>query len=402
MPKHILVISQYFYPEHFRINDICQELVKRGHQVTVLTGIPNYPAGKFYPGYSWSKRRKENWNGVNIIRIPLIARGHSVVGLILNYISFVVSGFFWQRFTSLSTDHVFTFEVSPMTQALIGVWYAKRRKIPHTLYVQDLWPENVETVTGIKSKLIIGPINKMVDCIYKWSERILVTSPQFQEVIRGRVSDKSKVIYWPQYAEEFYFPKKRIPIPEIPDDGAFKIVFTGNIGQAQGLHILPETAKIMRQRKMTGIRFVVVGDGRYKETLLSQIEKEDVAEWFILLDRQPAVKIPELLAACDVALVSFMNDPLFAKTIPAKLQSYMACAMPIIASAAGETERIIQEAGCGICCSQGDPLALADGIAEINNQSKLKKMSDNAYAYFLEHFRKQDLMDQLVNDILTP
>ena len=129
MGKHILVISQYFYPEPFRINDICQEWIKRRHKVTVLTGIPNYPEGKFYKGYGWFKKRKENWNGVNIIRIPIISRGHSSFRLILNYYSFVISGWLWKAFTRLKPDLIFTFEVSPMTQALIGKWFSKRRKI---------------------------------------------------------------------------------------------------------------------------------------------------------------------------------------------------------------------------------------------------------------------------------
>ena len=400
MAKHLLVVSQCFYPERFRINDICCELVKRGYQVTVLTGIPNYPEGKFYKGYSWFKGRKERWNGIEIIRIPLIARGKSCVGLVCNYFSFVLSGFFWSLFTRVKADRVFTFETSPMTQALISVWYSKRRKIPHDIYVQDLWPENVEIVTGIKNRMIIGPIDRMVDYIYRWSEKILVTSPSFQKVIRARVGEPDKVIYWPQYGEEFGTPRERKAIADIPDDGAFKIVFAGNFGQAQGLQILPETAAVLKRRNVQGVRFVLVGDGRYKETLLAKIREMNVAELFTIVDRQPPERIPEMLAACDAAFISFMNDPLFEKTIPAKLQTYLACAMPIIASAAGETERIIREAGCGVCCPQGDPEALADSILAFKDDVLLPRLAENARKYFLKHFQKKNLMDQLVNEIL--
>ena len=145
--KHILVVSQYFYPEQFRINDICTEWVKRGYKVTVLTGIPNYPQGEYFEGYDLVHKRTAEWNGIRIIRIPLIPRGHNSIGLVANYFSFVISGFIWKSLTKIKADYVFTFEVSPMTQALIGVWYAKKNKIPHYLYVQDLWPENVEIVT---------------------------------------------------------------------------------------------------------------------------------------------------------------------------------------------------------------------------------------------------------------
>ena len=192
MKKHILIVSQYFYPEQFRINDMACEWVKRGYRVTVLTGIPNYPQGKFYQGYGWFKRRKESWNGIDIIRIPLIARGHSSIGMVMNYLSFVVSGFFWKCFTKIKADYVFTFEVSPMTQALVGVWYAKRRKIPHYLYVQDLWPENVEIVTGIHTRAVIGPIEKMVKYIYRKSDRVLATSPSFVREIQKRIPDEAE------------------------------------------------------------------------------------------------------------------------------------------------------------------------------------------------------------------
>ena len=201
LQKHILVISQYFYPEQFRINDICTEWVKRGYKVTVITGIPNYPQGKFYAGYGLFKKRKENYNGINIIRIPLLPRGNNALMLALNYFSFVVSGFFWQLLTKIKADYVFIFEVSPMTQALPGVWYSKRRNIPCYLYVQDLWPENVEIITGIKNKRVIDSIGKMVDYIYARCTKIFTTSNSFVNSIHQRGVPTEEIEYWPQYAE---------------------------------------------------------------------------------------------------------------------------------------------------------------------------------------------------------
>ena len=208
---HILVVSQYFHPESFRINDIATEWVKRGYKVTVLTGIPNYPMGKFFPGYSWTKKRKETWNGIDIIRIPLIARGHSSIGMVLNYYSFPFFGWFWNRFNKVDADLVFSFETSPMTQVKIGCGYAKKHKVPHYAYIQDLWPENVETVTGIHNRMIIGPIDRMVDKIYKRLDKIFVTSPSFVDAIvnRKKPVDPNKVFYLPQYAEEFYKTMER-------------------------------------------------------------------------------------------------------------------------------------------------------------------------------------------------
>lgn len=386
MKKHILVISQYFYPEPFRINDIAQEWVKRGYKVSVLTGIPNYPEGKTYEGYGWNKKRKETWNGIDIIRIPLISRGHSSIRLILNYYSFVISGWFWSHFTKLKPDLIFTFEVSPMTQALIGKWFSKRRKIPNYLYVQDLWPENLEVVGGIHNRMILNHYQKMSDRIYKSCTKIFATSPSFVKAIQERVDDKEKVIYWPQYAEDFYKPIERKDIHEIPNDGRFKIIFTGNIGEAQGLDILPKVARLVDD----SVCFVLVGNGRYKEQLIKDVE--DIKEKFIFIDRQPAERIPELLAACDVAFLSFMNSPLFEKTIPAKLQSYMACGMPILASASGETKRIIEEAGCGICCELGNVEMLAEAINELKNLD-LEFVSSKSLKYLTKNYDRHNLMN---------
>ena len=397
--KNILVICQYFYPEPFRINDICCELVKRGHKVTVVTGIPNYPEGKFYNGYGLFKKRRETWNGIEIIRLPLIARGKTSVGMLLNYFSFVVSGFFWKLFAKIDADCVFNFETSPMTQALVSVWYAKKRKIPHYIYVQDLWPENVETVLGIHNKLIIGPINKMVDYIYKNSKKIFVTSESFKKNIAARVDNADKVVYLPQYAEELYTPKKRTDVEEIPSNERFKVIFTGNIGYAQGLDILPKTAEILKTKGCADIQFVLVGDGRYKEKLTEEIASKAVSEHFVLVERQPATRIPDMLAACDVAFLSFMDSTLFEMTIPAKLQSYMACGMPIVASASGETERIIGEANCGICCPLGDAEALANALVALKSSDRLAEMAQNAIAYNKTHFDKNELITILESEL---
>lgn len=395
---HILVISQYFYPETFRINDMCQEWVKRGYKVTVLTGIPNYPMGKFFEGYGYCKKRKTKWNGIDIIRIPLIPRGCNSLGMVANYASFTLSGLWFSTFRDIDADLVFTFEVSPMTQALIGCRYAKKHHIPHFLYVQDLWPENVITVTGITNPMIITPINKMVDKIYRESDEIFTTSPSFvEEICNRKVKVPSgKVHYWPQYAESFYKPLQNIKVPEIQDDDTFKIVFTGNIGTAQGLEILPKTAELLKD---TRIKFIIVGDGRYLEGLTKEIGDRKVTDKFIMIPRQPAERIPEIMSACDAAFLSFQKDDLWKKTIPAKLQSYLACGMPIIASAEGETERIINESECGICCNIGDAKSLYEGVLRLMN-SDLSKMRKESLNYFSMNFTKKELMDEMDGFIL--
>ena len=405
--KHILLISQYFHPETFRVNDMACEWVKRGYKVTVLTGIPNYPMGKYFPGYDRKHRIRELWNGVNIIRIPLIARGNSsnkllnAIGMTANYLSFIVSGHKWVRSreaADLKVDLVFTVEVSPMTQALIGVWYSKRYNVPSFLYVQDLWPENVETVTGIHNKLIIGPIDRMVDKIYRETGEIFTTSPSFVKAIVGRrvPVDERKVHYWPQYAEEFYKPLPPVPVKEIDqNDGCYKIAFTGNIGTAQGLDVLPKAASLLRDDK---VKFVIVGDGRYQAEFERQIDFLGVRDKFIMIPRIPAEQIPEILSNADAGFISFNKTPLWENTIPAKLQSYMACGKAIIASASGETERIITEAGCGVCCEIGNAEALSSGIRKLASIDT-KELGGKARKYFDAHFSKKKLMDKMENYI---
>ena len=284
------------------------------------------------------------------------------------------------------------YETSPMTQCMIGVWYAKKFKVPLYLYVQDLWPENVEIITGIHSKLILGPIQHMVDKIYRNCTEIFVTSPDFENAVCKRGIGNEKVHYWPQYAEEFYQPYQKENIKEIPENNKFKVVFTGNIGYAQGLDILPKTAFELRKRGYDQILFVIVGDGRYRESFEKEIAP--VRDMFLMIPRQPAERIPKIMAACDVAFLSFQDNELWKMTIPAKLQSYMACGMPVIASAEGETERVIKEAQCGICTPLGDSAKLAEAIIKLKEEN-LNILKIKSREYFMSHFEKQMLMNEI-------
>lgn len=392
--KHILIVSQYFYPEQFRINDIAIEWKKAGYKVTVVTAIPNYPKGKFYKGYSLFQKRKEIYNGINIIRLPIIPRGNKTLFLILNYISFMISGFFWSKFTRAKADYVFNFEVSPFTQAKIGVWFAKRRKIPFYIYVQDLWPENIEMVTKIKSKYFINVINKMVDKVYNFSDKILVTSNSFKNNITERGIDGEKIFYFPQYAESVYKVLINGESELICKDGNCNITFTGNIGYAQGLEILPVVAKILKKENIK-VHFNIVGDGRNKEQLISIIKQQSVEDYFNMIGYKNPSDIPGILRASDCAFLSFSNNKLFSMTIPAKLQSYLACGMPIIAAAEGETKRIITEGNCGYCTDLGDERALSQSIKDFIILSKGKKieMGQNAYNYNEKNFNKKELIE---------
>lgn len=393
---HILVITQYFYPETFRINDIAMEWVKRGYKVTVLTGIPNYPQGKFFEGYDYHNRRRELWNGVEIIRIPLIPRGSSSIGMIINYLSFVVSGFLWKSMTDIRADFVFTFEVSPMTQALIGCWYKKKYHVPHYLYVTDLWPENVESVTGIHCKAVIYPIQKMVDYIYKNCDRILTCSQRFIEPISKRGIKKERIEFWPQYAEDFYKPVKKEILLEIPQDGMLNLVFAGNVGYAQGLDILVKAAQLLKSENQY-VRFNIIGEGRFLPKLQELIVKNKLDNYFNLMPRKAAEEIPKYLALADALLITLSKSDVFSITIPSKTQSCMACGRPILVSADGEVQDIIREADAGLCSDAEDVRGLVGNIKIFMNLStdRRNQLALNALHYSEIHFNKEQLLKRL-------
>ena len=402
--KKLLVATQYFHPENFRINDMCLEWKKRGYDVTVLTGIPNYPLGDIYDGYK-REYLEEEWNGIHIIRLPVHERGHNIFTLFLNCYTYVSLGKKWVDKVSKKNNNVFpydlffTYEVSPMTQALVGAYASKKYGVKSILYVQDLWPENVEEIMGIRNPIVIKSIERMVKKIYRDTDLIFATSESFVNAIKDRIDDKKiddKVRFWPQYAEDFYKPLKK----NRPND-KFRICFTGNIGKTQGLDILADTAKIIKNEytinnSQIDIEFVIVGDGRNKENFVNLLYKYDVIDLFDFKSKKQPEDIPYILSTCDVAFLSFMDSEIFKMTIPAKLQSYMACGMPILASADGETKKIIEIAKCGICSKLGDSKSLYETIIYLkNNYEKLEEMAKNSRKYCEEHFDKKKLMDEM-------
>lgn len=401
--KHILLITQYFYPEQFRINDICSEWIKRGYKVTVVTGIPNYPKGHFFDGYGVFKKRKETYNGINIIRIPVVPRGNdNLVMLALNYISFVVSGFFWKLINNIDADLIFNYTTSPIFQALPAIWYAKKKKLPCYVYILDMWPQSLDAVTNVKSKFITGFIQKICDYVYKNSNKIFVSSQGFIEPIVKRNISREKVIFLPQYAEDFYRPlsSQNVKINEIPNDDKFNIIFAGNIGYAQGLDILPDVAQLIKQNN-NNIRICMVGNGRYKETLLKTIKENKVEEVFCFVDSQPPERIPEFMSYCDAALVILQKNELFAMTIPAKLQSCMACGIPIVLSVDGESQEIVKESGCGLYCNAADSYKLYSMMVKMSLMSKeeIGKMRENGLEYFKDNYKKDVVFSKMINYI---
>lgn len=377
----ILIVSQYFYPETFRVNTLCTELVKRGHDVTVLTGYPQYPQGKIYEGYGFRIPYEKEWNGAKIERIKMRPRGKTPFGLLWNCYSFVAQGKKWVKRCKEKFDAVYVFEVSPVTVGLPAVAYKKKFGTPIFFNVQDLWPENVEIVLGIRNKMIIGPINRIVDKIYSSSDRILCSSSSFVDNIAGRGVPREKLVFWPQFCTEPTFAS--VSVPECYERDFFNIVFAGNLGEAQGLDLLVEAAERL---KGTRVRWFLVGDGRAKERLEARVREKGLEKHVKFIGRVSEEEANRYIHFADCAYLSFQKNKLFDMTLPAKLQSYMACGTPILAAAGGESARLIREAQCGFVCDQ-DAESLSKMISDtVLVSDDLDEMGARAKKYFDSHF----------------
>lgn len=394
----ILVISQYFWPENFKINDLCLGLKERGHTVTVLTGIPNYPKGKFYDNYGFWKNNDEEWNGIKIYRSKLLSRGNNGIRLMLNYGSFVLFGALKSFFIKEKFDKIFVFEPSPITVGLPAMLVARRMKIPYYFWVQDLWPESLSAAGGINNKAVLSFFDKITRAIYKSSDKVLVQSEGFIDYIVKQGVPREKIIYYPNSTESFYKPviASDAYVQKLPKDG-LKVLFAGNFGQAQSLDTLVEAAKILKD-KAVHVNWILLGDGRQKEHLVGEIKKKGLEENFSLLGSYPSEEMPHFFSCADALIVSLKKDDIFALTIPSKLQSYMACGKPILASLEGEGARVVAESGSGFVSEPGDAVGLAENITRLNaaDEGKRAEMGRNALIYFNEQFERELLLDRLI------
>ena len=387
---NILVMSQYFYPENFRVNDFCTELVRRGHSVTVLTGYPQYPKGKIYDGYGFSEPYEKNWNGVKVERVKMKPRGRTPFGLLNNCYTYVAEANKWVKKCNTRYDIVYVFEVSPVTVGLPAVTYKKKFGTPVAFNVQDLWPENVESVLGIHFKPLIKTIDYIVDKIYTNSDYILCSSNGFVENIKARGIDADKIYFWPQFCNAPKFDE--MSKPKEYSDEFFNVVFSGNLGYAQGLDLLIDTATRLKNEK---IRWYLVGDGRAREHLEERVAENGLEKNVIFVGKVTEDKSNEYVRFADCAYLSFKDDKLFDMTIPAKLQSYLACGTPIIAAASGESAGIIESARCGTAVER-NPEKVSAAVKAMADASEAEHadMRANAQRYFDENFAKEKVVDK--------
>jgi glycosyltransferase involved in cell wall biosynthesis len=393
----ILVISQYFWPENFRVNDLCLELKNRGYEVSVLTGKPNYPIGKFMSGFSFFNKKEDNYNGIKIYRTLLIPRGNgSSLRLIFNYLSFAF--FASLRILTLfeKFDKIIVYQLSPATVGFPGIIARWKFKAKLYFYIQDLWPESIIDAGGINSKFIFNTVNSMMNLFYDKSTQIWVQSLGFTNYLQNKGIHKSKIKFLPNTVESFYKPEKVLEKYKSYFPSGFNIVFAGNIGVAQDFDSIIHSAELLYKKNIF-INWVIIGDGREKNKVIEKINKLNLQEQFHFLGSFPSSEMPLFFACADALLVSLKSSKIFSLTIPSKLQSYLACGKPIIGNVDGITALIINESNAGLCSTPGDFFKMAYNVELLYNKNieERDQYGRNAFHYFQNNFDRNLVYDKL-------
>ena len=389
----ILVVTQYFWPEEFRINDICKGLKEAGHDVEVLTGLPNYPEGKIYKGYSWFKKGVKEYNGIKIIRVPMIPRGkNSSMMLALNYVSFMVNASL-KALTLIGKkyDRVFVFQVSPITSAVPAIILSKLKKIPSYIYIQDLWPETFYSIINIKNKKIRSKMKNICNKIYNSFDKLLIASKGYEDILLKEGFKKEKFEYFPQWAEDFYSEN----LKKVSENRIFTVTFAGNIGKAQSVNTIIEAANLAKENK--NIKWQIIGDGSEFENIKYLVKKYSLENTVDLLGRKPAKDMPKYFSSSDGLIVTLKNEEILKVTLPAKVQSYMAAGKPIIAAISGEGSRTIKESKSGLVGEAEDYKALYENVIKLYdmNENERIRIGNNGKEFFKENFTRDKLLNQL-------
>jgi glycosyltransferase involved in cell wall biosynthesis len=389
----ILVVCQYYYPEPFRISDICETLVQKGHDVTVLTGLPNYPEGRVLDEYRQGKKRNETLNGVKVIRNFEIGRGNGHLKLFLNYFSFALSASIQALIMKEEFDIVFVNQLSPVMMGIPAMVYKRKHHKVILLYCLDLWPDSL-AAGGIKEGSVIYKLFfKISKWIYNAADMILVTSSMFKDYFErtlGMTTDNIK--HLPQYAEDLF-----AQCMDVPRNDTLNFVFAGNIGDMQSVETIIRAANELRE--YSNIAFHIVGDGSKSDECKQLVDSLGLAN-VKFYGRRPVGDMPHFYGLADAMLITLKDNKTMSYTLPGKVQSYMAAGKPVIGSINGETSRVIEESGCGLCCAAEDYKGLANLILQFCNSDKKEQMAANAQRFYFENYSKERFMAGLEDALI--
>jgi len=396
----LLIISQYFWPETFVINDIARLLQARGVEVTVLTGKPNYPGGDIHSGYRASGVQRESLDGVDVVRVPLVTRGqNSRMRLALNYLSFLSAASILGPFAlkGKAFDAVLVYGISPLLQALAGMVLSGVKKAPLVVWVQDLWPESLSATGYVTNKTLLAIISTLVRRIYKSATLVLIQSRAFRAPVETLCDDPRKIIYYPNLYQRPPIAAASPRASELANKlrGSFSVVFAGNIGTAQDPETILRVARLLKVQP--DIRIVLVGSGS-REKCMAESAAVQGLDNLEFAGRFPSSDMPHIFEGAAVLLVTLAAQPIFGLTIPSKVQAYLAAGRPIIGALDGEPARIIAEAQAGICVPAGDAKALASAILKLHGMSDAERqtMGRRGTAYFEQNFAPEKLTTDLI------
>ena len=393
----ILIFSQYFWPESFRINDVAKSLADKGDEVDVLTGKPNYPGGQVFEGYKAWGCQHESHQGSNVFRVPLRARGRSGVSLALNYLSFIITGILFAPWMlrRKKYDVIFVYAPSPILQAIPAIFMGWLKGCPVVLWVQDLWPASLTATGHVSNKLVLGLVERVVRFIYRHVDLLLVQSEAFIEPVAA-LAGGTPIAYLPNSVDDSFVSGAAHDGPSIPGlDASFSVLFAGNIGTAQNADVIVEAASILKN--YTDIQFVVVGDGSRRQAIQDEVSKQGLTN-FHLPGRFPIENMPAFMKRASALLVTSADQEIFSYTIPSKVQAYLAAGRPILASMNGIGAQVVVDAGAGFAVPAENGSALAEAILKLYRCSVEERdlMGANGAAYFAKHFSHEMLVDRLV------
>jgi len=396
----VLVVSQYFWPESFSINNVVKTLLEKDVGVEALTGKPNYPKGDKFPGYKTWGCQRETHQGISINRIPLLARGRGGLRLALNYLSFVISGLLFAPWMLRKKrfDVIFIYAPSPILQAIPAIFLGWLKGCPVVLWVQDLWPESLSATGHIQNRVVLKLVGLAVRFIYRHCDLLLVQSRAFEEPVRALVPD-TPIVYYPNSVDDTFAAPVTGETPRVAGLGeGFSVMFAGNIGAAQAVGVIVEAASLLKEH--ADIHFVVLGDGSCREEMLKAVRQRGLANLH-LPGRFPVETMPGFMQKASALLVTLADQPIFAATVPNKVQAYLAAGRPIVACLNGEGARLVVEAGAGLATPAEDARALADTILRLYRLSpaEREKMGENGRRYYQEHFDHDRLVDQLIGHL---
>ena len=399
MAKRVLIYTNHFYPEQFKINEIVSWLSETDHQIRVVTGLPNYPSGKIMNGYKNSLENKKyvKNNNIKINRLLLIPRGNgSYFRILMNYSSYFISCILFTFFIAITKkkyDIVIVHHTSPPLILIHPIIYSLFHKSKKYVWDLDVWPDTLVGLDIIKSKKIFNLIEFIIKKIYSYYDSILIGSKSFEEIIQKRYN--GKIIYFPNWAEKPIENNeiKSNKIIKIPQN-KFIIMYTGNIGEAQNFQELVPKLKFINKN----IHWVFIGDGRYKKSFIKLLTQYNLSEKVTLFNQIPVDEIPTYVSKADCLFLSLRDKEIFSKTVPAKLQSYMAMQKPILAVLKGEGADIIKKSKCGFVEINGDYdnlIKLANMISK-KSEAELSNLSNNARDFYNSNYKSIDRKKELL------